>query len=223
MIAMEFELPSVEKQEDLVEYGKQSIKKMINDFFPKDDEENKTFRLAVKKLLPMMCNNPASPSTKWHGAWPGGLLAHTVEVMELGLQLGEVLFPDLGGAWAGRRVEWQRSILKVCFFHDIGKVGDLEEPYYLEQENEWRRNNLGEMFEINRDQDKLTYLPIPVRGLWIAQQLDVKLTPEETQAIIASDGPSTAHGRDVVVTFLEDPLTAVVHFTDKWVSQVRGV
>jgi hypothetical protein len=221
-MAMEFPLPSVEKQEELVEYGKASIKKMINEFFPKDEEEHKTFRLAVKQLLPMMCNNPASPSTKWHGAWPGGLLAHTVEVIELGLMIGELLFPDVQNTFGRDRISWQRSIIKACFFHDVGKVGDLEESYYHPQENEWRRNNLGEMYEINRDQSKLTYLPIPVRGLWIAQRFGVKLTTEETQAIIASDGPATPYGKAVVASFLEDPLSAVVHFTDKWVSQVRG-
>jgi len=218
---MEFPLPSVEEQERLVATSEQWLKATVNEYFPKEGEEHKTFRLMVKNLLAPLKATPASPSTKWHGAWAGGLLVHTVEVIKTAMKLADMLLPEIPDPDSTGRSEFMRSVIKTGFLHDIGKLGDGEHPYYLEQDNEWRKENLGEMFVINRDLRELTYMPIPVRGLWMAQRFGVYLTPEETQAIVSSDGPQTELGK-IVATFLETPLTMVIHFADKWVSQVRG-
>ena len=114
------------------------------------------------------------------------------------------------------------SIVKAAFLHDLGKVGDGTEPYYLPQDNDWRRENLGEMFTINWEMTKRHYLPVPVRSLWFAQQYGVPLTQEEYQAVIASDGPETVMGK-AVSAIRETPLAMIVHFADKWVSLARGV
>lgn len=218
---MEHEPPSVEEQNKMVERAEAGLKEIINEHFPKDDDGNKPFRLMVKKLLPKLRDCPASPNTKYHGAWCGGLLAHTYQVISVGLGVAELFKRDIDdGDDPGM---FKKSVVKACFLHDLGKIGNLAHPYYLEQENDWRAANLGEVFVLNRDTDQLPYLPIPIRGLWIAQQFGVELTEEEYQAVIASDGPQTPHGKQVVSTFLEDPLTMVVHFADIWVSQVRGI
>ena len=39
--------------------------------------------------------------------------------------------------------------------HDLGKVGDLENEYYIPQDNEWRRKTLGEVFTHNTDIDNM--------------------------------------------------------------------
>lgn len=213
-------LPPFEEQQKLVEQADKDLRAIVNEWFPKDEAEHKPFRSMVGKLLPQMRDTPASGTTRYHSAWTGGLLVHTVNVIQFAVGMTERLVEEPA---IRDGVAFTRSVIKCCYLHDLGKLGDGENPYYLPQENEWRKNNLGEMFTLNRDQDELTFLPVPVRSLYLAQKFGVSLTPDEIQAIIASDGPGTAHGKQVVSTFLELPLTMVVHFADKWVSMIRAV
>jgi hypothetical protein len=208
----------------MVDLAEKALKEIVYDHFPKkEDGSDKLFRVMVKKLLPKLRNTPASANAKYHGAWCGGLLVHTVAVIQAGLNVADTFREDIEKDDEGALAMFKKCVVVACFLHDIGKVGNLAHPYYLEQDNDWRADNLGEMFVINRDTNLLPYLPVPVRSLWIAQQFDISLTEEEVQAIVASDGPQTAHGKQVVSTFLEEPLTMVVHFADVWVSQVRGI
>ncbi len=225
MSETKFELPSVEEQERLVKWADEELRSLVNDYFPKGAEEHKPFRFMAKQLMPQMRDSPASSKTDYHSAWPGGMLVHTVMVMQMGLKLTEFMGSmEKDSGVFDADINMKRSALKCCYLHDLGKLGEgADNPYYLEQENEWRKDNLGEQYVIQRDMSQLTYLPIPVRALWLAQKFGVYLTPAEVQAIVASDGPGTPHGKQVISTFLEEPLTAIVHFADKWVSQVRGV
>jgi len=215
---MDYALPSVEQQEQMIEKATTDLKAVMLELFT--EEEHRPFRLMVKQVLPLMRDAPASGTVRYHGAWAGGLLIHTVEVMKMALTLAETLGPEF--LKIEQRNDFRRSVAKAAFLHDIGKIGDGEKPYYIPQDNEWRKTNLGERYTINRDLDELTYLPIPLRGTWMAQKFGVYLSPEETQAIVSSDGPQTEMGR-VVSTFLETPLTILIHVSDKWVSQVRRV
>ena len=220
---MQFDPPSVEEQERLVEEAMKGIRAAVNEFFPKTKEEHKLFRLMVKKMLPVMMNNPASPSTRYHSAWAGGLLAHTWAVIETGMAIEQSLRPLRPGAEPHSNLLLRQSVIKCGFLHDLGKIGDGEHPYYLEQDNDWRAQNLGELYTIERDLNVMPYLPVPQRAVWLAYEYGVHLTQEEVQAIIASDGPGSAQGKQVIATFLETPLTMIIHFADKWASQARGI
>jgi hypothetical protein len=215
---MDYPLPSIEQQDQMIEKATTDLKAVMLELFA--DEEHKPFRLMVKTLLPQLRDSPASSTVRYHGAWAGGLLVHTVSVMQVALTMAETFGPEFLNL--AQRNDFRRSIAKATFLHDIGKIGDGDKPYYLPQDNEWRKDKLGERYMINRDLDELTYLPVPIRGTWLAQKFSVYLSPEEVQAVVASDGPQTEMGR-VVSTFLETPLTMLVHFADKWVSQVRRV
>ncbi len=218
---MDYNIPSIEDQEIAVTNSEKKLLDLVNEHFPKGEDDYKPFRVMVKKLLPLLRDCPASASAKYHGAWCGGLLAHTVEVIKTALQVSDTVGPDILDA--DNRVDFLRSVVKCAYLHDIGKLGNVEHSYYLPQDNEWRANNLGEMFTINRDTDQLVYLPVPVRGLWLAQKFGVYVSEAEMQAVVASDGPQTPHGKQVVSTFLENPITMIIHFADVWVSQVRGI
>jgi hypothetical protein len=77
------------------------------------------------------------------------------------------------------------SIIKVGLFHDLGKVGDLEDDLFLEQDSSWHREKLGQMFKYNEDVEKMS---ISHRTLWILQNFGIKLTREEWVAIQLAQG-----------------------------------
>ena len=78
---------------------------------------------------------PASGRLDYHNCFVGGFLDHTVRVATTALKVKKQ-FEDLG-------VEVQHpdsDVFLAAMFHDWGKLGDLDTPYYKEQDSEWHRN-----------------------------------------------------------------------------------
>ena len=86
------------------------------------------------------------------------------------------------------------SITIACLFHDLGKVGDHEQDYYvkLSRENEWKREKWGQHYDYN---DALTYMTVPQRGLWLLQHFGVRLAQDEYLAILLNDGQYCAENK----------------------------
>ena len=121
----------------------------------------------------LMC--PASSRTIYHCAHPGGLIEHSLNVLRNMKKLAiayDIAVPA-------------ESMIIAALFHDWGKVGDLDSAYYLEQDSDWHREKLGQMYKINEDMQSM---PNAERGLWILQHFGVQLTLDEWIAIRANDG-----------------------------------
>ena len=120
----------------------------------------------------LMC--PAEPRNDSPGCEPGGLVQQAITVAKGMKKLND-------GFSMGTTTE---SILLVGLFHEIGKVGSLEEPYFVPEEEGWRREKLGAFYKPN---ERLGRMTIPERSLFLLNHYGVKLTEEEFMAI---RGPS---------------------------------
>ena len=100
----------------------------------------------------------------------------------------------------------------------MGKLGDLEQPYYVQQTDDWRRTKLNEWYTWN---DKLEPLSVTDRALWLLQHFDVEVSMEVWKAIKMSDGLFD-NGN---VSLFKRPdtnrnvLHYIVHFAD-WMSTI---
>jgi len=106
-----------------------------------DDNINKM----LDELGERIVMTPASTNSDQYGCFPGGLVQHSLDVTKTMRNLSESL--SLG-------VE-TKSILKVGLLHDIGKVGSLTEPLYEEQDSDWHREKLGQMYKYNEKISKI--------------------------------------------------------------------
>jgi hypothetical protein len=77
------------------------------------------------------------------------------------------------------------SILKVGLLHDIGKLGDLETDYFVEQDSDWHREKLGQLYKYNEDLEKMS---TSHRSLYLLQHFGVNLTKDEWLAIQLAQG-----------------------------------
>jgi hypothetical protein len=75
----------------------------------------------------------------------------------------------------------KESLILACLFHDFGKVGDENEPYYVDQTSDWHRDKLGEMYKHN---DKLQYMTVGQRGVYMMQRFNIRLECDEYLAIL---------------------------------------
>jgi hypothetical protein len=77
------------------------------------------------------------------------------------------------------------ELLFAAFHHDLGKLGDGAEPYYLPQTSEWHQKNKKEYFQIN---PKLQYFDVTDRAFWLLNQYGIKYTQKEQLGIHIADG-----------------------------------
>jgi len=142
---------------------------------------------------------PASSRKDYHSAFPGGLIDHSLRVLSHSLRLAKTFGWDLP----------KDSLIIGCLLHDLGKVGDHENDYYVPQTDGWRIDKLGEMYTHNRN---MQYMTVPDRGVWLCQHFGLKLTQEEFLAIKLNDGQYA--DENAPYKMKEPQLADVVHMAD---------
>lgn len=121
----------------------------------------------------IMC--PASTKKDQYSAYPGGMIEHALAVTSHMRRLSDSCEMGLPVA----------SILKVGLLHDLGKVGNLEKDNFVEQDSDWHRDNLGQMYKYN---ENLNRMSVSHRTLCLLQGFGVKLTEDEWLAIQLAQG-----------------------------------
>jgi hypothetical protein len=120
-------------------------------------------------LKDRMAAAPASTRLEFVGAYPGGLVENSINVLKLAKDINKV---------AGTEIDTD-SLILVCLFHDLGKIGSQEEDYYIEQESSWHRDR-GMMYEINKNLQKIHPTQ---RTLWWLTNAGCPLSEQEIAAI----------------------------------------
>lgn len=142
---------------------------------------------------------PASGKKEYHAAFPGGLVDHSLRV------LGNAF--RMNGAFGWNLPK--DSLIISCLFHDLGKVGDVSNDYYIPSTDQWRIEKLGEVYTINKN---IPYMTVPARAVFLCQYFGLQLSQVETLAILLSDGQYVAENAPYK---LKEPVLAlVVHMAD---------
>lgn len=147
--------------------------------------------------------SPASTRRKFHYAFPGGLVAHSLNVVKYAVKLAETLAP---GRWPVHKVMF------CALFHDLGKSGSPGKPFYVQVKEKWKRDK-GEFYELSFDE----FMPNAEKSLYILQLHGITLDHEETVAIRLNDGMGP--GENKPYEFREPDLALVVHWADHWASR----
>jgi len=121
----------------------------------------------------LMC--PASPRESQYGAYAGGMVEHSLEVTKVMRDLVQVYALSIP----------VNSIIKVGLLHDLGKVGDLDRDYFVEQTSDWHRDKLGQVYKFNEELNKMS---VSHRTLYLLQHFGVTLTNDEWLAIQLAQG-----------------------------------
>src|SRR5210317_456609 len=79
---------------------------------------------------------PASGRLAFHSAYVGGYIDHVMNVAKNAYKLKKVF--EEGGGTVNFTDE---ELFFAAFHHDLGKLGDGAEPYYIPQESEWHQKN----------------------------------------------------------------------------------
>ena len=110
---------------------------------------------------------PCTSKNDLYNAYEGGLIEHVLNTTKYALSVNESLPED-------KQVD-KESIIRVSMIHQIGKS-----KMFIEQDNKWRRDNLGENYTWNED---LLSMSVAERSIFYALKAGIDLSEDEAFAI----------------------------------------
>lgn len=150
---------------------------------------------------------PASSKTHFHSAFIGGYVHHVLNVMKIA--------PKISALWEsidGEKVWTDEELFFVALNHDLGKIGDLKHPNYVETMDDWKKKR-GMEFETNPD---IIYMPVEDRSLYLLQHYGVKMTQREWVGIKTHDGLYSDGNKSYYNQWVKelDRFVYIIHFAD---------
>jgi hypothetical protein len=162
---------------------------------------------------------PASGKLNFHSAYPGGYIDHVMNVARNAYKLKK-MFEESGG-----HINFtDEELFFAAFHHDLGKLGDGKEPYYLPQESEWHQKNKKEYFTHN---PKLQYFDVTDRAFWLLNQYGIKYTQKEQLGIHMADGLYNDATKKYFISYNEDfqvktDLPYIIHWADHMSTRLEN-
>ena len=161
---------------------------------------------------------PASSKEHYHGAHPGGYVEHILNVYDIVM--------DMAAVWEkySESIDYTKEeITLIALFHDLGKIGDITEEFYLPQDNDWRRSNMGEVYKIN---EKVVNMNGADRSLYILQHFGVQLTQNEWITIKIHEGMYEEGNEYYLKTMYENNilkshLPHLIHHADAMAARIE--
>jgi putative nucleotidyltransferase with HDIG domain len=170
----------------------------------KNEEARKALLSLCEEVKDRLAASPASTRTDFVGAYPGGLVQHSLNVLKIAKDLNKVF---------GSKVD-SDSLIITCLFHDIGKIGNQEFDFYIEQDSDWHRNR-GMMYEIN---PKTKGIHVTQRSLWWLNGSGAPLSETEIAAISSLNHLGHMYSSDLY----EVPMLSVILQTAVRVACIKG-
>jgi hypothetical protein len=161
---------------------------------------------------------PASGKEHYHYAHVGGYVEHVLHIIDYAQQIK--------GTWEknGATINFtDEELIFAAMHHDLGKVGDLEEDYYIPQDSDWHRKNQGSIFKHN---PKIEYMTVTDRALWLLQHFGVSMTQNEFIGLRLTDGMYEEANKSYYVSYiperqLRSNIAYILHQADMLATHVE--
>lgn len=191
---------------------------VIKDTFEDGSERRENLLKMYHDLEDRMIMAPASGKEEFHYCHVGGYVEHVLHVVDTARKMS-----DTYEAAGGHKNWTDEELVFSALHHDLGKVGDLNDEYYVPQDNDWRRKTLGEVYTHNTD---IPNMRVPDRALFLLQHFGVKVSLNETLAIKLADGLYDEANAYYMKVFdakrsLKNHLPYIIHWADHMATAVE--
>jgi len=145
-----------------------------------EDPRSENLKRMYEDLDQELAAAPAAAVQHHHNAFPGGYLDHVLRVYDISVEMTKTFH-----AFEGELNFTSQELQFATLHHDLGKLGEPGEPYYVEQDSDWHRKTLGQNYKYN---NTIQYMSVTDRAHYMLQQYDIKITKNEWLGIHLSDG-----------------------------------
>ena len=144
------------------------------------DRKNSLLKLYCDFSEQMMMA-PASGIEHFHNCFPGGYVDHVLRVMSC----AERLYSQWEEMGADMSNYTHEELMFCALNHDLGKVGDKDNDYYVPNPSEWHRKNQGKIYDPNPN---IQHMTVPHRSIWLLSQYNIQFSQNEMIGILTHDG-----------------------------------
>ena len=189
---------------------------IVSEIFSGDRKEK--LLTMYKHFEERMMFAPASGTAHFHNCFIGGYVEHVLHITEISKRLF-TLYGELGA-----HIDYtEEEVIFAALHHDLGKVGDLENDYYIPQDSDWHRKNQGSIYKHN---PQLQYMKVPDRGLWLLQHYEVKVTENEYLGIKLTDGLYDEANKSYLMSYnpdfnLRSNMAYILHQADMMATHIE--
>ena len=193
------------------------LMKLIEDTF--DGERKEKLLEMYKYFEDRMSIAPASGKAHYHNAMVGGYVEHVLHVVDCALKIKKLWEED------GATINFtDEELIFAGMHHDLGKVGDLEEDYYIPQDSEWHRKNQGSIFKHN---PKLQYMSVTDRSFFILQHFQIPMSESEYIGLRLTDGMYEDANKTYYMNYnpdwsLKSNIAYILHQADMMATHIEG-
>ena len=192
------------------------LRGIINDTFSGErlDKLNKMYDYFEDRMVMA----PASGRAHFHNAMVGGYVEHILHVVKFSQEVRDIW--EKNGATINFTNE---ELVFAALHHDLGKVGDMENDYYIPQESEWHRKNRGEIFTHN---GALQYMTVTDRAIFLLNQFQIPMTENEYIGLRLTDGLYEDANKSYYISYnpdwaLKTNIAYVLHQADMMATKIE--
>ena len=162
---------------------------------------------------------PASGKAHFHNAMAGGYVAHVLHVINCSIQIKKLWESD------GAEINFtDEELIFAAMHHDLGKVGDLNQDYYIPQDSEWHRKNKGEIFKHNPN---LQYMTVTDRAIFLLNHFGIPMTQWEYIGLRLTDGLYEEANKTYYLSYnhdwaLKSNIAYILHQADMMATHIEG-
>ena len=183
-----------------------------------EGERKQQFQDFYNKLDERIALLPASHKKAYHNCFPGGYVDHVIRVITAAFKVHKV-WQEMGT----KDTYTEEELFVSALNHDLGKIGSLEHVAVLPSKDEWRKKNMGEMYQFNK---KIAYMSVPDRSIFLLTQAGIKLSYNEHLAIKLHDGLYDPANESYFKSFMVEtkPRTSliyIIHHADMMAARIE--
>ena len=190
--------------------------KLVSDVFSGERKE---------KLLKMynhfeerMMFTPASGTAHFHNCFIGGYVEHVLHITKIARKLF-VDYKELGA-----HIDYtEEEVIFAALHHDLGKVGDLENDYYVPNDSKWHIENQGKYYKRGKD---LNFMTVTDRAIYLLNHFGITMSENEYLALRLTDGMYEEANKTYLMQYLDENkvksnLPILLHQADMLASRIE--
>ena len=178
-----------------------------------------------EKLLKMynhfedrMMFTPGSGTAHFHNCFIGGYVEHVLHITKIARKLF-VDYKELGA-----HIDYtEEEVIFAALHHDLGKVGDLENDYYVPNDSKWHIENQGKYYKRGKD---LNFMTVTDRAIYLLNHFGITMSENEYLALRLTDGMYEEANKTYLMQYLDENkiksnLSILLHQADMLASRIE--
>ena len=117
----------------------------------------------------------------------------------------------------------EEEVVFAAMHHDLGKVGDLENDYYVPNDSKWHIENQGKYYKRGKD---LNFMTVTDRAIYLLNHFGVTMSENEYLALRLTDGMYEEANKTYLMQYLDENkiksnISILLHQADMLASRIE--